>query len=81
MRLLWRIFFSFLACTILTQAITAWYYTRSLRDFYVKEVGNDLTIRARIWARELEPLLQSSTWAEVDRYFKEFGKLAKTLIT
>ncbi|MGQ9662707.1 MAG: ATP-binding protein, partial [Kiritimatiellia bacterium] len=30
---------------------------------------------------ELEPLLQSSTWAEVDRYCKEFGQLAKTRIT
>lgn len=81
MRLLWRIFFPFLACTIFAQAITAWYYSRSLRDFYVKEVADDLTIRARIWARELEPLLRSSAWAEVDRYCKEFGRLAKTRIT
>jgi len=81
MRFQWRIFLSFFACTLLALAVTTWYANRSLRDFYQKEVAADLTTRARILARELEPHLQNSAWDEVDRHCKEFGRLTQTRVT
>ena len=81
MRLLWRIFFSFFACTLLALAVTVWYANRSLRDFYQEEVAVDLTTKARILARELEPHFQGSPSNEVDRHCKEFGRLTQTRVT
>lgn len=81
MRLQWRIFFSFFVCTLLALAATAWYANRSLRDFYQQEVAVDLTTRARILARELEPHFQNASWDEVDRRCREFGHLTQTRVT
>lgn len=81
MRLLWRIFLPFLACAILALAASAWYASRSFREVYKEEVAENLTTRARILIRELDPHLRDSEWNEVDRQCKEFGSLTGSRVT
>jgi two-component system phosphate regulon sensor histidine kinase PhoR len=81
MRLQWRIFFSFFACMVLALAVTLWYANRSLRDFYEKEVAADLTVKARILARELEPHFRGLPSNDIARHSKEFGRLTQARVT
>ena len=81
MRMLWRIFISFFACTLLALAVTAWYANHSLRGFYQEEVASGLATRASILARELGPHFSGTEWADVDRQCKEFGRLTQTRVT
>lgn len=81
MRLLWRIFISFFACTLLALAVTAGYANRSLRGFYQEQVAADLATRASILGRELGSHFKGTAWDEVDRHCKEFGRLTQTRVT
>lgn len=81
MRLLSRIFISFLACTTLALVVIAWYANHSLRNFYQGEVAADLATRASIMVRELGPHFPGTDWDDVDRHCKEFGRLTQTRVT
>lgn len=81
MRLLWKIFLSFFACTLLALAAITWYTSHSLRDFYQEEVAVDLTTKSRILSRELCDDIKNATWNEVDGHCKEFGRLTQTRVT
>ncbi|MEI6970553.1 MAG: ATP-binding protein [bacterium] len=81
MRLLWRIYFSFFACTLLALALTSWYGNHSFRRFYQDQVAADLLKRANVLASELGPHFAASEWEQVDRHCKEFGRLTQTRAT
>lgn len=81
MRLQWRIYFSFLACTLLALALTSWYGNSSFRSFYQDQVAADLLTRANVLASELGSHFAVSEWEQVDRHCKEFGRLTQTRVT
>ena len=54
MRLLWRIYISFFASTLLALSVMAWYANSSLRRFYQDQIASELLKRANILASELE---------------------------
>jgi two-component system phosphate regulon sensor histidine kinase PhoR len=81
MRLLWRIYLSFLTCTLLALAATTWYANRSLRSFYEEEIATNLLSRASVLALDLKPLISEANWEPIDRHCKEFGRLTQTRVT
>ncbi len=81
MRLRWRMFLWFFACTLLALAVTAWHANRILRDAYRNDVAADLASRAGLLGRDLLSPIQHQAWDEVDLRCKEFGRLTQTRVT
>ncbi|MEI6218243.1 MAG: HAMP domain-containing protein, partial [bacterium] len=81
MRLLWRMYFSFFACTLLALALTSWYGNYSFRSFYQKQISADLLKKANVLASELASPFAASEWDQVARRCKEFGRLTQTRVT
>lgn len=80
-RLLWRIYFSFLATTVVALAVTGWYASRSLGSFHKREVGRDLFVRASILANDLSVFPSEIKPLEYDRFCKDLGRQTQTRIT
>lgn len=78
--LFWRLYLYFLLVTVGALVATAWYASKSLRQFHQDQVAADLLARARIFAGEI-PVLQASDPAGVDRLCKDVGRLTLTRIT
>ena len=81
MRLLWRMYFSFFACTLLALALTSWYSNYSFRSFYQDQISADLLNKANILASELASPFAANEWEQVARRCKEFGRLTQTRVT
>ena len=81
MRLLWRIYIGFFACTLLALAVTSWYANHSLRRFYQEQVASELLTRAGILANELQSHALDKEAEQIDRHCKEFGRLTQTRVT
>jgi two-component system phosphate regulon sensor histidine kinase PhoR len=80
-RLQWRIYLTFLACTALALALTAGFATRSLHRFYQEQVAADLQRSAGVLASELGPYLAAADRAGVDAHCKAFGGLTSARAT
>ena len=81
MRLLWRIYISFFASTILALAATVWYANHSLRRFYQDQVRSELLTRANVLGSELQTASLDNGAEPIDRRCKEFGRLTQTRVT
>ncbi len=80
-KLLWRIYLYFLVSTLVALAATAWYATYSLRQFHQDQVANDLLVRARIAANEVDAYPLDTERGRIDGLCKELGRLTMTRIT
>lgn len=81
MRLLWRMYLSFLASALLVLAATAWYANHALRRFHEAQVAGDLEVRAGLLARELASLAPETDGALIEQRCREFGRLTQTRAT
>lgn len=80
-KLLWRIYLSFFASTILAFIAVAWFVTSSFHEFYLDQVGNDLLTQARIIAKEVAGYPPDTGAKTIDSLCKELGRLTQTRIT
>ncbi|MEI6787994.1 MAG: ATP-binding protein [bacterium] len=78
--LFWRLYLYFLLVTVGALAATAWYASKSLRQFHQDQVTSDLVARARIIAGEI-PRLHVQDSDTVDRLCKDVGRITMTRIT
>jgi two-component system phosphate regulon sensor histidine kinase PhoR len=78
--LFWRLYLYFLLVTVGALAATAWYASKSLRQFHQDQVTSDLVARARIIAGEI-PILPAQEPGAVDRLCKDVGRMTLTRIT
>ena len=80
-RLLWQIYGSFMAATLLALAAAAWLATHSVRTFHQDQTAADLLVRAQIIAKDLAERDLLKDPAAVDRLCKEVGRLTTTRLT
>ncbi|NQU39770.1 MAG: HAMP domain-containing protein [Lentisphaerae bacterium] len=80
-RILWRIYLYFLGATLAALAVTTWFSVRSLRTFHQEQVGQDLEVRARLVAKDLEGDGLDRSAAEIDQLCKELGPLMNSRVT
>ncbi len=81
MRLLWRIYFYFLASTLLALAVTTWYANHSLSRFYQEQVASELFTQATLLAGEISAYSPESATKQIDEHCREFGRLTQTRVT
>jgi two-component system phosphate regulon sensor histidine kinase PhoR len=80
-KLLWRIYLSFFASTILAFIAMAWYVTSSFNQFYQEHVDNLLLSQARIIANDVAGYLPDTSAETIDKLCKNLGRLTQTRIT
>jgi two-component system, OmpR family, phosphate regulon sensor histidine kinase PhoR len=80
-KLIWRIYLSFFASTILAFIAVAWFVTSSIHEFYLDQAGNDLLTQARIIAKEVAGYPPNTGAKMLDPLCKELGRLTQTRIT
>lgn len=80
-RLIWRIYFAFMATATVALAAMAWYAAFAIHDFNRKQASSDLRARARIVVREMAALTPGLAPAEIDRICKDMGRVAGMRIT
>ena len=79
-KLVWRIYFVFLAATLLALAAVAWYAAHAFREFHQTQTAEVLLARARIIAQGLEQDPAADP-ARMDAVCKELGRLTATRIS
>ncbi len=79
-KLVWRIYFVFLAATLLALAAVAWYAAHAFREFHQTQTAEVLLARARIIAQGLEQDPAADP-ARADAVCKELGRLTATRIS
>ncbi len=79
-KLVWRIYFVFLAATLLALAAVAWNAARAFREFHQNHTAEVLLARARIIAQGLEQEPAADP-ARMDALCKELGRLSATRIS
>lgn len=80
-RLLWRVYLYFLVATLAALAVTTWFAVRSLRQFHEGQVADELLVRAKFIARELDKKAIDGDADTIDRNCKELGALVGTRVT
>ena len=80
-RLLWQIFPSYLAITVISLVAVTWYSSRSLRHLYLEQAAADLKARAYFFESQVLEYLNPLDEKAVDILCKKIGKRAATRIT
>ena len=80
-KLLWKLFESYLVITLLSLITITLFASKSLRSFYVKQLQNDLTVRAELVKRMIENELSLSNTSIINNFCRETGSSIETRIT
>lgn len=79
--LIWQLYPSYLVLALVALLATGWYASRSMRDFYLSQIRQNLLNQSRLLKDQFRPLLESSRFAELDRYCKQAGERIPTRLT
>jgi two-component system phosphate regulon sensor histidine kinase PhoR len=80
-RLVWQLYFSYLAITLATLLAVGWYAGRSLRRVHVRETRSDLEDRARLIRDEVRRLVAQGSTDRIDALCKTKGRTSATRLT
>ncbi|MCG2777069.1 MAG: cell wall metabolism sensor histidine kinase WalK [Desulfobacterales bacterium] len=80
-RLLWQLFPSYLAITVVSLVAVTWYASSSLRHLYLEQAAADLKARAYFFERQIFEHLDPLDEKAVDFLCKKVGKSTSTRIT
>jgi two-component system phosphate regulon sensor histidine kinase PhoR len=80
-RLLWQIFPSYVAITVISLVVVTWYASSSLRYLYLEQAATDLEARAYLFESQILEYLDPLDEKAVDFLCKKVGKNASTRIT
>src|SRR4030042_914935 len=80
-RLIWQIYpvFLFVIATVLLAVL--FYTSHFFRIFYYNQTANDLDIRAQIVKYQIEPMIESGSFSEIDKVCKSLGAAGASRIT
>jgi len=79
--LLWHIFLPFLAVIVLSLVLITGYTSRSLRDFFYGQAGQDLADRGKLLLAEVERLLDRGDGETLQAYCRDRGRASNTRVT
>ncbi len=80
-RLIWHLYPVFLIIIVVVLLAVVLYTSHFFRTLYYNEVANDLRIRAQIIEYQIEPMLKSGGFSEIDNVCKSLGKAGASRIT
>ncbi len=80
-RLLWQLFFSFMAVIFLVITAIFWYVRDSVDEFHKESVTNDLRSIALLLSESMDNLIIEGNQDSVDNMCRRFGNLIGTRIT
>ncbi len=79
--LIWHLYPSYLVLALVALLATGWYASRSMRDFYLSQIHQNLVNQSQLLKDQFVPLLQPMRYAELDLYCKQAGKRVPTRLT
>ena len=79
-RLLWKIYPTYLLITIFTLLAIGWYASRTLQNFYHREVRSDLEARTRLIDLYLSQYLNSPSHDKIDKVCEVIRNISSTAI-
>ncbi len=79
--LIWHLYPSYLVLALVALLATGWYASRSMRDFYLSQIHQNLLNQSQLLKDQFVPLLQPSRYAELDLYCKQAGERVPTRLT
>jgi len=79
--LIWQLYPAYLILVLAALLATGWYASRSMRDFYLSQIHQNLLNQSQLLRAQFLPLLEPSRHAELDRYCKQAGKQVPTRLT
>ena len=80
-RLIWHLYPVFLIVIVAVLLAVVLYTSHFFRILYYNQVANDLQIRAEIIKKQIEPMLKSGDFTEIDNLCKSLGKAGASRIT
>lgn len=80
-QLLWQLYPSYLVITLIALIAAGWYSSRSFRDFYLRQIAEDLESRAYLIRQQISGALEASELDRIDKLCKELGTTSSTRIT
>jgi two-component system phosphate regulon sensor histidine kinase PhoR len=80
-RLLWQLFFSYLLVLFLPLASLSWYFSHSLRQFYIDQTTADLEARARLVENQTAGHLSPASAPYLQTLCDNLGQKSATRIT
>jgi two-component system phosphate regulon sensor histidine kinase PhoR len=80
-KLIWHLYPAFLGVGIVIMLAVTGYGIHSFHEFYYQKATEDLHVRARMAVYQLEPVIRSGDFAELDFVCKSLGKAGSTRIT
>jgi len=80
-RLMWQLYPSFLAITIVALIFITWYTTNSLEKFYLEQASLDLESRTVLTMSSIEKYLETDDFHKMDSLCKYLGDKSETRIT
>ena len=80
-RLIWHLYPAFLIIGIAVLLAVTWYAAHCFHIFYYTQVANDLEVRARLVEYQIEPMIKSGNFSEIDNTCKSLDKKGTTRIT
>ncbi len=79
--LIWHLYPSYLVLALVALLATGWYASRSMRDFYLSQIHQNLLNQSQLLKDQFLPLLEPSRHEDLDRYCKQAGERVPTRLT
>ncbi|MGA2916171.1 MAG: ATP-binding protein [Sedimentisphaerales bacterium] len=80
-RLIWHLYPVFLIIIVAVLLAAVLYTSHFFRIFYYNQIANDLNIRARIIKYQIEPMIKSGSFSEIEMVCKSLGAAGASRIT
>lgn len=79
--LFWHLFPTYLLISLLSLFAVGWYTSKTLRNFFLDQIENDLKAKAYLISKQIEPHLMSRDILAIDSICKNMGREIATRIT
>ena len=79
--LLWQLYPSYLVITLIALVAVSWYFSRSLRNFYLDQLADGLESRAYLAKEQISAALDANDNTGIDKICKTLGSASSTRIT
>ncbi len=79
--LIWHLYPSYLILVLAALLAIGWYASRSMRQFYLTQIHQNLLNQSQLLKNQFLPMLEPNRYAELDRYCKVGGREIPTRLT
>jgi len=80
-RLLWQLFPSYLLIILLLLGSLTWFFTDTIKHFYVHEISSNLEVQTKFVIKEIKAFIDPLDKTKLDEFVKMFSEQSKTRVT